>query len=182
MLEISQSSIICAVKTESQLKTALMSKSKYIFLLKANINTVLEEVKICHEHGKKVFIHIDLAEGFGKDEATISYLAKKIRPDGIISTKANIVKMCKDKGIFVVYRVFLIDGQSQNSAISNIKKLQPNSVEVMPGIAYEGLSDIKKECNTSLIAGGLITFSDQIEKALTAGAVAVSTSNAKLWK
>ena len=40
-----------------------------------------------HKANKKVYLHIEMIEGFGKDEAAVRYIANNIKPDGIITTK-----------------------------------------------------------------------------------------------
>ncbi len=177
-----QGSIIAAVKTAQDLQVALASCVQDIFLLKANINTVSQWVDMCHAVGKRVFIHTDLAEGFGKDDASIEYIAKIIKPDGILSTKIGIVRTAMSLGLHAVYRVFLIDQQSMNSALSNIDKYHPTAIEIMPGVAYEAITELSShKLGVNIIAGGFIRTKQSASMALSAGAVACSTSSQQLW-
>lgn len=176
-------SVICAVKDNDELlNKALNSNSDNIFLLKANINSLQAVVNKCHQHLKRVFVHIDLAEGIGKDEASIQYIAEVIRPDGIMSTKANIVKLAQEHGLTAIYRVFLIDAQAMDSAKSNIAKYHPDAVEIMPGIAYEAITELKNSTNVPIIAGGFVRTKQNVKQACQSGAVACSTSNTTLWQ
>ena len=176
-----KNTIICAVKNNEQIDCAIASKADNIVLLKANINTIDEIVERIHSANKKVFIHIDLAEGFGKDEASIEYISKHVKPDGVLSTKINIIKLCSERNMFAVYRVFLIDQQSMDSAIYNIKKFKPCAVEIMPGIAYEAIKELSQQTNIALIAGGFIRTKENVKQAFDAGAIACSTSKHDLW-
>lgn len=73
-------------------------------------------------------------DGIGKDEAAVRYVVERLKPDGIISTRPNIVKCAKSAGIFTVLRVFLIDSQGLSSALVYADKICPDSVEIMPGL------------------------------------------------
>ena len=180
-MAFNKNSVIYAVKGERELERALKKKGSYVFFLKADINTVADEVRRCREAGKKSFIHIDLADGMGRDEATIRFIARQIKPDGILTTKINVVKMAKDYGMEVVYRVFMIDSQSMASAVSNVKKYSPDAVEVMPGVAYDAIKELSEVLPVDVIAGGLIHTEENVINAFKAGAAAVSTSCEKLW-
>ncbi|MBO5526199.1 MAG: glycerol-3-phosphate responsive antiterminator [Clostridia bacterium] len=173
--------VIYAVKGNEELERALQRDGKIIFLLKADINSAAETVERCHAAGKQVYIHLDLAVGMGKDEAAIRFLAEHIRPDGVLSTKINVVKTAKDYGLRTIYRVFMIDSQSMDSAIANIRKYSPDAIEIMPGVAYDAITEIKECVSADIIAGGLIKTVEHAEKAIKSGAVAVSTSCEELW-
>lgn len=176
-----QNSVVCAVRTEEKLVSALKSESRSIFLLNADINTISDVISRCHDKSKRAFIHIDLANGFGRDEATVEYLAKTVKPDGILSTKSNIVKFAKEQGLTAILRVFLIDAQSMDSAIYNIGKLSPDAVEIMPGIAYEAITELKKQTGVEIIAGGFVRTRQNAVSAFQAGANACSSSSECLW-
>ena len=54
--------IIAAVRNERELEAARNSRIKMIFYLSPNILTLEENVKAVHASGKKIFLHMDLAE------------------------------------------------------------------------------------------------------------------------
>ena len=82
--------IIAAVRNAQELDAALHSRVKMIFWLSPNILTLAETVRSVHEAGKKIFIHMDLAEGLGKDKPGLQF-AGKAGVDGVISTRVNII-------------------------------------------------------------------------------------------
>lgn len=177
-----QGNVIAAVKTAQDLEVALSSGAQDIFLLKANINTVSQWVDMCHSANKRVFIHTDLAEGFGKDDASLQYIADVIKPDGILSTKIGIVRTAIQLGLYAVYRVFLIDQQSMNSALANIDKYHPYAVEIMPGVAYDAIRELSDNAkDVHIIAGGFIKTKQSVAKAIESGALTCSTSSKQLW-
>ena len=172
--------IIAAVRNERDMEKALQSGVESIFYLSPNIMTLEEVVSAVHEAGKKIFLHMDLAEGIGKDKAGIEYLKHK-SVDGVISTRVNIIKAAREAGLFTVQRFFIVDSQSVNTTLEGIKASKPDMIEIMPGIATKVIADLKGKLNIPIIAGGMIESRLEVRDALQSGATAVSTSKRELW-
>ena len=100
-----KSQVIAAVRTNQEFMLALNSKVKTVFMLSTNIEEIKEQVALAHEKGKKLFVHIDLAEGIGKDAYGVKFL-KNQGVDGIISTRTNLIKLAKKKA-FLPFSGFL---------------------------------------------------------------------------
>ena len=166
---------ICAANNGESFFKAANGKSDVIFLLNGDICDLKRNVLYAHDRGKKIFIHFDLANGLGKDESAVKFVADFIKPDGIISTKTSIIRAAKQKGLMTVFRVFIIDSQGVKTAVSNIEKTDCDFVEVMPGVIPGVIKSFAK-LNKKLIAGGLISSEEEVSAALNAGAIAVSTS------
>ena len=66
--------IIAATRTESDFLAAIESDVDTIFDLAPDIMTVAPKLKMAHKSGKKLFIHIDLSKGLGRDESGMKYL------------------------------------------------------------------------------------------------------------
>ena len=103
--------IIAAVKTREELDAAKQSGVKIIFDLNPGILSLEEVVREAHSCGKRIFLHMDLAEGIGKDKAGLQYVKQK-KVDGVISTRVNIIKAARDVGLFTVQRFFAVDSHS----------------------------------------------------------------------
>ncbi len=172
--------IIAAVRNERDMEKALQSGVGSIFYLSPNIMTLEETVSAVHEAGKKIFLHMDLAEGIGKDKAGIEYVKQK-SVDGVISTRVNIIKAAREAGLFTVQRFFIVDSQSVNTTLEGIKASKPDMIEIMPGIATKVIADLKGKLNIPIIAGGMIESRLEVRDALQSGATAVSTSKRELW-
>ncbi len=177
---VKQDKIIMAVKDEESLAQALTCAPRVIFLLKSDISTAKDVVARCKAAGKTAFVHLDLMEGIGKDEAAIRFLAEQVVPDGIVTTKASLVRFAKAAGLQTVFRVFLIDSQSLESAFHTLQKLTPDAVEIMPGIMGEVTKKFASRY-PSPIAGGMVSTKEQVLKQLASGALGVSTSAKELW-
>ncbi|MBE6538874.1 MAG: glycerol-3-phosphate responsive antiterminator [Ruminococcaceae bacterium] len=179
-MEISKNTVIAAVRNTEELEAALTSKAEIIFDLCPNILTLGKVTENVHKAGKKVFIHLDLADGIGKDKSGIAY-AKSIGIDGIISTRASIIKAAKDLGLFTVQRFFIVDSQSIETTIEALRTSKTDMVEIMPGVVPRAIEQLGKKLSVPIIAGGLIDSREDIEKAFCSGAVAVSTGKKELW-
>lgn len=176
MLE--DSPIIAAVK-EQKINSALSSPSKVIFLLGSNILNIKDNADITHKAGKMLFVHLDLAEGIGKDKKGIEFLAK-CGVDGIVSTRANMLKFAKECGLFTVQRFFALDSQGLNSIDEMLLNVTPDFIEIMPGV-IEKVIERFAHSEIPLIAGGLIETKKEVTAALSFGAFAVSTGKEELW-
>ena len=142
--------------------------------------TLDQVVETVHKAGKKIFLHMDLAEGIGKDKAGMQYVKEK-GVDGIISTRVSMIKAAREVGLFTVQRFFIVDSQSVTTTLEGIKASKPDMIEIMPGIVTKVIADLKGKLNIPIIAGGMIDSKMEVRDALLNGATAVSTSHRELW-
>lgn len=173
--------IFAAIRNDEQFKSAVMSGVKAIFHLAPNIKSLKNHADTAHKFDKKLFIHMDMAEGIGKDKYGVEFAAQN-GVDGIISTRSNIIKMAKEQGLLTVQRFFAVDSQAVNSAIDTAKGTKPDMIEIMPGIAEKAIKAIAQRLEIPIIAGGLVENTDEAERSIKNGAVAVSTGSIQLWK
>ncbi|MDO5726148.1 MAG: glycerol-3-phosphate responsive antiterminator [Tissierellia bacterium] len=179
--QIEEHPIIAAVHDLTQLEKAVKSPCKIVFLLSGDILNIKDLVNTFKDNGKLVFIHLDLIGGFSKDTKALEYIHKYINPDGIISTKSNLIRAAKDLNIFTIQRIFLLDSLALISGIHSIKSFRPDAVEILPGIMPKIIKQIKTETKIPIIAGGLIQDKQDVIQSLNAGAVGISTSNKDVW-
>ena len=180
MIDFTYDPIIAAVRDESGFAQALNASPELIFLLKSSILDIGNAIARAHEKEKKLFVHVDLAEGIGKDEAGIAFLAS-LGIDGIISTRTGTVRAAKELGLICVQRFFMIDSRSVDTAAESLVQSRADMAELMPGVACTAITKMKARTHVPIIAGGLIDEKSEIISALSAGATAVSTGNAELW-
>ena len=180
MVDFSYDPIIAAVRDEESFVRALEASPDIIFLLQCSILNIGEHIDRAHAKGKKLFVHIDLASGIGKDEAGITFLAS-LGVDGIISTRTATVRAAKEAGLMCVQRFFMIDSRSVDTAVESLQQSRADMAELMPGVASKAIKTMRARTRVPLIAGGLIDEKTEIIAALSAGASAISTGNAALW-
>ncbi|MBR2044601.1 MAG: glycerol-3-phosphate responsive antiterminator [Agathobacter sp.] len=179
-LDYMKKPIAAAIRTEKDFSTALRSDVDMIFLLHSNIMTVHQYVKEIHSAGKKAFVHVDFAEGIGKDRYGLEFLAKQ-GVDGILTTRTNIVKAAKEYGLITVQRFFIVDSHSLGTSVDSIKISKPDIIEIMPGVVTKKIKEFADKASMPIIAGGLVETVEEVRAALEAGADVVSTGEAELW-
>lgn len=172
--------IIAAVKSDEGLEIAIKSGVEIIFLLSPNIEKIKNQAEIVHSAGKKLFIHLDFAEGIGRDEYGIRFV-KSQGVDGIISTRTNIIKLARKLGLFSVQRFFIVDTQSIDTTVESAEASKADMIEIMPGTMSKVIKRLKDRLKMPVVAGGLIETTDEIKEAIDCGAAAVSTGKRELW-
>lgn len=173
--------IIAAVNDISKLDKALDSPSEVIFLLTGSIFNLQDIVKKVKLKEKNIYIHIDLLDGFSRDVTALKYIGENIKPDGIITTKSNLIKHAKELNMFTIQRLFMLDSLSLQTGVKSIKFTKPDAVEILPGIMGKITKFIFEETKKPIIAGGLIEDKEDVISSLKAGAVGISTSNEEIW-
>ena len=170
--------VIAAIRDDGW-DAALHSPAQVLFYLSADLTTVNKRIQQAHEAEKILLIHLDLAEGIGKDRAGIRYLAQQ-GVDGIISTKAQIIRAARDMGLLTVQRFFALDSKGMESIEEMLHTSTPHLIEIMPGVIGKA---IRRFCNCGIpiIAGGLVETKAEVTEAINCGAAAVSTGKEDLW-
>lgn len=170
--------VIAAIQDDGW-DAAIQSPAQILFYLSANLLTIQERIHQAHEAGKYVMIHMDLAEGIGKDKTGIRFVSH-CGADGILSTKASLIRFAKEQGLVTVQRFFMLDSKGMDSVQEMLKVSCPHLMEVMPGVICKAISKFST-CGIPVIAGGLIQTKAEVTDALGCGATAVSTGKKELW-
>lgn len=173
--------IIAAVSNIKEIDSVVKSPCEIVFLLDGDILNLKEIVDLCRENNKLIYIHIDLIGGFSKDTIALKYIALNIKPDGIITTKSNLVRAAKELKLFTIQRLFILDSLALTSGINSIKTIRPDAIEILPGIMPKIIEEIHEETRIPVIAGGLIRDKSDVINCLNAGAIGISTSNKNVW-
>lgn len=170
---------VIAATDRSGWNNAVISDAEVLFHLGADILTVAEDIESAKKNGKLVFVHIDLAEGIGRDRAGIEWL-RNIGADGIITTRAQLVRAAREADLLTVQRFFILDSKGMHSISEMIDASHPQLIEIMPGVIPKALKFFSSQ-DIPVIAGGLIETKNEITAALSNGALAVSTGKTALW-
>lgn len=173
---------IASLKEIKWIERAVQAHIASVFMMTGSLSTVKRYVDLFHSHGVPVFLHVDRLGGLVSDRQGIEYLANHIRPTGIISSKGKVIRIAAHYRLLTVQRMVLMDQESVDKSIASIQEFEPDFVQVMPAILPEWLERIHKQVpQVALIAGGLIDNQSQMQAAIKAGALAVSTSSPSLW-
>lgn len=175
------SPIITAVKDEPGLEKALKTESPVVFLLFGNICNITGLVDQVKNSGKIAIVHVDLIQGLSSKEVAVDFIHQNTRADGIISTKAPLVRHAMDLGMIGGQRTFLIDSMALETTKKQLLTFQPDFMELMPGVMPKILKTVRGYTEIPLVAGGLISDKKDILAAFAAGVDAVSTTREELW-
>lgn len=176
-----KSPVIPAARTPDAVRHAADTSAAAIFLLGGSIQTLPDMIRIAHEGGKRAFVHIDLAEGLGRDDSAVRWCVETLCADGVISTRPSLLKTASELGAITIQRLFLMDSTSFEHGKRMLRNTPPHMAEVLPGIAPKAIRQLCEALSKPVIAGGLITEPREIALALQAGASAVSVGDEKLW-
>ena len=173
--------VIASVKDDAGVRSALRSECRIVFVLYGSVLTIPSIVQTLKKNGKIVFVDVDLLEGFASKEIVVTYLKLHTATDGVLSSKAFMVKAAKEQGLFAVHRFFLIDSMSYQNVTKQLKVSKADGIEILPGCIPRVITWLLEDTTIPLIAGGLVCDKDDVVAALKAGATAVASSNEGVW-
>lgn len=173
--------VIAAVHHRDQLARAAASDCGAVFILGGDILDIADWVGLLRGAGKQAYVHLDLLEGVGRDAAGVRFVARVAAPDGVISTKAALLRMAQDEGLTTIHRLFLLDSASFSTGVKMVASSKADLVEVMPALVPKGIARMRELIGRPVIAGGMVVDAADVRSALSAGARAVSTSHEPLW-
>ncbi|MBG9768449.1 glycerol uptake operon antiterminator GlpP [Bacillus vallismortis] len=174
--------ILPAIRNMKQFDEFLNSSFSYGVILDIHLGQLKGVIREAQKHGKNMMVHVDLIQGIKHDEYGAEFICQDIKPAGIISTRSNVIAKAKQKKIYAIQRLFLLDTSAMQKSMEFVGKHKPDFIEVLPGIVPSLIQEIKEKTGIPIFAGGFIRTEEDVERALKAGAVAVTTSNTKLWK
>ncbi|KIL42284.1 glycerol-3-phosphate responsive antiterminator GlpP [Gordoniibacillus kamchatkensis] len=174
--------ILPAVRRMKDLEQLMALDYEYIILLDTHLGQIKPVADMAAANRKKLLLHADLIEGLKNDEYAAEYLCQQIRPAGLLSTRAGVITKTKQNGLLAIQRLFLLDTNAVEKSYSLIERTQPDYIEVMPGVLPHMIAEVHGRTGIPVFAGGLIRTVEDVERALEAGASAVTTSQASLWR
>lgn len=174
--------ILPAVRDMKQLEKFLESDYKYGVLLDSHLGQLKGIMNAVKRANKELFLHVDLIQGLKHDEYAVEFLCQELKPAGIVSTRSSVIMKAKQKGVYAIQRVFLLDSTALEKSYHLIQKIKPDYIEILPGIIPSLIQEVYEKTGIPVLAGGLIRSEQDVAEALKAGATAVTTSKRDLWK
>lgn len=181
MKKLIDQKILPAIRNLKDFDLLLETDYEWLILLNTHVAQLKGIVNRAKSKQKKMLIHVDLIDGLKSDEYATEYLAQEVKPDGIITTRNNVILAAKKKGLISIQRLFLIDTMALENSLSQLERTRPDFVEVLPGVIPHMIEEISQRANIPIIAGGLIRTNEDVQRALEAGATSVTTSRKDLW-
>lgn len=174
--------VLPALRNLKDFDRLLKSEHEYIIILEVRLGQLKSLVRAAKQERKKVIVHADLIQGLKTDEHGIEFLVREIKPDGIVSTRANVITLAKKNKLLAIQRLFILDSQALDHNVKIISQTKPDYIEVLPGIIPSIIKEVHDMTGIPVIAGGLIRTEADVRQALQGGAKAISTSKSDLWK
>ena len=175
--------VIAAVKDQEGLeKCCGLEDIQVVFILFGDICSIGEIVSRVRKSGKLAMVHLDLVTGLSSKEIAVDYIKDNTGADGIITTKPQLIKRGRELSMCTILRYFLIDSMAVENIRYQQRTVKPDFIEVLPGLMPQIIDKISRLSRTPIIAGGLITDKEAVLGALSAGAIAVSTTNQDVWR
>ncbi|AVP36954.1 glycerol-3-phosphate responsive antiterminator [Staphylococcus felis] len=173
--------ILPAIRSMKDLEKLTKTDYETCVLLDTHIGHLRSMMHFMKQNQLQPFVHIDLIKGMSHDEFAAEYIIQTYKPKGVVSTKTKIIKKAKALGVITIFRVFIIDSHALERSIELIERIQPDYVEVLPGIADKVIHQIHAKTGVSVIAGGLIETAEEVQHAIDNGATYITTSVRQLW-
>lgn len=174
--------VLPVMSNMKEFESFLKSSFEIGVFMEIHIAQLKHVYQMAEAHKKKILYHVDLINGLKNDEHATEYLCQEFNPYGLISTKSSVILKAKQKGVLAVQRIFLIDSHALEKSIKLLKKTNPDYIEVLPGAIPNLIKEVKQLVDIPMFAGGFIKTPEQVQNALDAGAVTVTTSNKELWQ
>ena len=173
--------VIPEIKNDEGLASISKSDCDIAYIIYGDICNIADIVEQVKAAGKMAIVHVDLIVGLSSKEISVDFIKKYTRADGIMSTKASMIKRANEIGMFSVQRFFMMDGITYSNIEKHVKTCNPDVVEFMPAGLYKVMKWLAEKIDQPVVASGLTQDKEDIIGALKAGAVAVATTNRGLW-
>ncbi|MEI2358196.1 glycerol-3-phosphate responsive antiterminator [Mesobacillus zeae] len=174
--------ILPAFSSMKDFESFLKSTYQIGVFLEVHIAQLKNVSAMAESYGKKMIYHVDMIHGIKGDDYSTEFICQEYKPYGLISTKTSVILKAKQKGVVAIQRIFLIDSHALEKSYKLLKKTLPDYIEVLPGAMPAMITEVKDHVDIPVIAGGFIRTASDVENALAAGAVAVTSSQNDLWK
>ncbi len=173
--------VIPEIINDEWLEALPESDCDIVYIVYGDICTIPEIVEKVKAAGKMAIVHMDLIVGLSSKEISVDFLKKYTRADGIISMKPAMIKRANDVGLFTIQRFYLMDRFTYANIEKHIKNCNPDIVEFLPAGLSKVMSFLIEKIDRPVVASGLTQDKDDVMGALKAGAIAVATSNRRVW-
>ena len=179
---VEENPIIAAVKSMEDLEQCCkLPDIHVIFILFGDICSIADIVKKVKQAGKIAMVHVDLIGGLSPREVAVEFLKNNTEADGIITTKPPLIRKARELSMYTVLRYFLLDSMAYENILSQQHSVHPDFIEILPGAMPKVIQRLCSEIKVPVIAGGLLTDKESVMGALTAGAIAISSTNHNVW-
>ena len=169
-----------AITADGHLDLALGSRAPVLFILRGNGLSLGPIVRRIHDSGKLVAVHVDLVAGLRADRVAVGWLAGA-GVDAVISSHGQLMPAIRHEGMTAIHRLLLVRRSNLDSAVGAIGRSAPNIVEILPGVIFPSIVAMMPPFLVPVLAGGFVRTEADVQAAIGAGALGVTTSSSTLW-
>ncbi len=174
--------IIPAIRKPDLVELAIASRSRLIYLLTGDPDTIEPMIQKITAAGKVPIVNLDLLNGFSRDKYAVNYL-KRVGAGGIISTHLDPLRHALAIGLYGIQRTFLLDSGAMDTISNQLRNTPVHALEILPALVAPKMLERVRAINSELpiVGGGLISNMKEVEALLEQGLSAVSTSHPEMW-
>jgi glycerol uptake operon antiterminator len=174
--------IIPAIRKPDLVELAIASRSRLIYLLTGDPDTIEPMIQKITAAGKVPIVNLDLLNGFSRDKYAVNYL-KRVGAGGIISTHLDPLRHALAIGLYGIQRTFLLDSGAMDTISNQLRNTPVHALEILPALVAPKMLERVRAINAELpiVGGGLISNMKEVEALLEQGLSAVSTSHPEMW-
>ncbi len=174
--------VIAGINNDQLLQKCKTSPCEIVYILYGDICNISDIVDEVVAADKIAIVHLDLITGLASREVAVDFIKKYTKASGIITTKPHLINRGNELGFITIQRFFMLDRINYQNIKKHVKETSPDFVEMMPAGLTKMISYAIEEIGeTPLIASGLVLDKADVLGALSAGAIAVSTTNTDIW-
>lgn len=163
-----------------QIDAILESVAEVCIVANVELRKLQRVIATLADAGKYVIVNIDSCEGLSQDKGGVDYLAD-IGVTSLVSTRVATIQRANRAGMVTMQKVFVTDRSTWPRSVKALEQSDPNLVQLMPAPMLSHLPQADRKALPPIVTSGFVCNRDDIRDALAHGAVAVSTSDRKLW-
>lgn len=173
--------VIATLYGTSLLDAFIGSEAEVAIVASVELRKVQSVMAVLNNAGKFVIFNVDSCEGISQDKGGIDFLIDMGVP-GLVSTRVPTIQRANRAGLITMQKVFVTDRSTWPRSLKAIEQSDPNLVQLMPAPMLPYLQKEDRAALPPIVTSGFISNEDNVRSALHDGAVAVSTSDSRLWE
>ncbi|MFI6586452.1 glycerol-3-phosphate responsive antiterminator [Embleya sp. NPDC050493] len=172
--------VIASIIGPQRLQNFLGAPAKVCILASIPVGQLPNIVQLLGKAGKTVFVNVDSCPGLAQDKGALEFL-KAMGAHGMVSTRLSLMEKGRPLGLLTMQKVFVTDRSNMRRSTDAIARGGPDLVEIMPSPIVARMTPEAKRAMSPFVAAGFVETAEDAAAALALGAVAVATSDPRLW-
>jgi glycerol uptake operon antiterminator len=172
--------VIASIIGPQRLQNFLGAPASVCILASIPVGQLPRLVPLLGNAGKTKFVNVDSCPGLAQDKGALEFL-KAMGAHGMVSTRLSLMEKGRPLGLLTMQKVFVTDRNNMRRSTDAIARGGPDLVEIMPSPIVARMTPEAKRAMSPFVAAGFIETAEDAATALALGAVAVATSDPRLW-